>query len=210
LTKQPCSTVCEPDTCDTFQFMAKKLKMKVLHPGGLKATKLLAEKCKISSDMIILDAGCGSGRSAFFLAKNYNCRIIGVDIDPSIMLKAQAIAISKRFGDQVVFRFANANDLPFPNQTFDGAIFQAVLIFTNKTQALHSAYEKIRSGGFLGVIELAWKKQPPEDIITKVRETLCSAAVNTEIHVIGYDYLEGQVLRLFIQKYWIITLTLLE
>jgi ubiquinone/menaquinone biosynthesis C-methylase UbiE len=182
LTKQTCSAVCEPDTCDTFQFMAKKLKMKVLHPGGLTATKLLAEKCKISSDMIILDAGCGSGRSAFFLAKNYDCRIVGVDIEPSLLLKAQAEAVSNGLGDQVVFRFANANNLPFPDQTFDGAIFQAALIFTNKTKALHSVYQKIRSGGFLGVIELAWKKPPTENVVTKVRETLCAAAVNTEIH----------------------------
>jgi len=56
--------------------MANTLKMKVLHPGGLNATKILAEKCKLSPGMIILDAGCGSGRSAIFLAEQYGCRII--------------------------------------------------------------------------------------------------------------------------------------
>jgi ubiquinone/menaquinone biosynthesis C-methylase UbiE len=182
LTSQTCSAVCEPDTCDTFQFMAKTLRMKVLHPGGLHATKLLAEKCKISSDMIILDAGCGSGRSDIFIANKYGCRIVGVDIETETLLKAQAEAVSNGLGDRVVFRLANANDLPFQDQTFDGAIFQAALIFTNKTEALQSIYQKIRSGGFLGVIELAWKKQPPENIVTKVRETLCAAAINTETH----------------------------
>ena len=162
--------------------MAKTLKMKVLHPGGLHATKLLAEKCKISSDMIILDAGCGSGRSDILLAKQYGCRIVGIDIEPGPLLKAQAEAISNGVGDKVVFRCANANDLPFQDQTFDGAIFQAALIFTNKTEALRSVYQKIRSGGFLGVIELAWKKPPPENIVTRVRDTLCAAAVNTETH----------------------------
>lgn len=156
--------------------------MKVLHPGGLHATKLLAEKCKISSDMIILDAGCGSGRSDIFLANKYGCRIVGVDIETETLLKAQAEAVSNSLGDRVVFRPGNANDLPFQDQTFDGAIFQAALIFTNKTEALHSVHQKIRSGGFLGVIELAWKKPPTETIVTKVRETLCAAAVNTETH----------------------------
>ncbi len=182
LTKQTCSTVCEPDTCDTFQFMAKTLKMKVLHPGGLQATKLLAEKCKISSDMLILDVGCGSGRSDIFLAKQYGCRIVGVDIDAGTLLKAQAKAISNGVGDRVTFRVADANDLPFVDQTFEGAIIQAALIFTNKTKALHTVNQKIRSGGFLGVIELAWKKQPTERVVTRVRETLCSAAINTETH----------------------------
>ena len=182
LTSQTCSIVCEPGTCDTFHFMAKILKMKVLHPGGLHATKLLAEKCKISSDMIILDAGCGSGLSDIFIANKYGCRIVGIDIETETLLKAQAEAVSNGLGDRVVFRVGNANNLPFQDQIFDGAIFQAALIFTNKTEALQSVYHKVRSGGFLGVIELAWKKPPLEKIVTKVRETLCAAAVNTETH----------------------------
>ena len=186
LTRQTCSAVCETGTCDTFQFMAKTLKMKVLHPGGLQATKLLAEKCKISSDMIVLDVGCGSGRSDIFLANKYGCRIVGVDIETETLLKAQTEAVSNCLGDRVAFRLANANELPFQDQTFDGAIFQAALIFTNKTEALRSVYQKIRSGGFLGVIELAWKKPPTENIVTKVRETLCAAAINTETH---YDWI---------------------
>ena len=204
MTQQTCSAVCGPDTCDTFQFMANTLKMKVLHPGGLLATKLLAEKCRFSPDMIVLDAGCGSGRSAIFLAKQYGCRIVGVDIEPSPLLKAQAEAISKGVSDRVAFRVADANDLPFQDQTFDGAIFQAALIFTNKAKALHTVNQKIRAGGFLGVIELAWKKPPSEEIVTKVRETLCAAAVNTETHEdwirlldqVGFEVVHSELLDL--------------
>jgi ubiquinone/menaquinone biosynthesis C-methylase UbiE len=162
--------------------MAKTLKMKVLHPGGLHATRLLAERCKISSDLTILDGGCGSGRSDIFLAKRYGCRIVGVDIDPGTLLKAQAEAVSNDVGDRISFRVADANDLPFRDQTFDGAVFQAALIFTDKAKALQSVSQKVRPGGFLGVIELAWKKPPKETIVSQVRDTLCSAAINTETH----------------------------
>ncbi|MFW9831269.1 MAG: class I SAM-dependent methyltransferase [Candidatus Thorarchaeota archaeon] len=182
MTKQKCSTVCKPETCDTFQFMAKTLKMKVLHPGGLYATKLLAEKSKISSESTILDVGCGSGRSDIYLARHYGCKIVGVDIDIETLMRARAEAVSNGVGDRVAFRLANANSLPFQDQTFDGAIFQAALIFTNKNKVLHSVYHMIRFGGFLGVVELAWKKPPTERIVTRVRETLCSAAINTEVH----------------------------
>jgi len=182
LTKQDCSAACEPKTCDTFLFMANTLKMKVLHPGGLSATKLLADKCNISSESTILDAGCGSGRSDIFLAKRYGCTIVGVDINPETLLKARAEAVLKGVKDQVTFRIADANYLPFQDNVFDGAIFQAALIFTDKAKALYSVYQKIRPGGFLGVIELAWKKPPTGRIVTRVRETLCSAAINTETH----------------------------
>jgi ubiquinone/menaquinone biosynthesis C-methylase UbiE len=180
MTQQKCSAVCEPETCDTFQFMAKTIKMKVLHPGGLPATEVLAEKCHLSPNMAVLDVGCGSGRSAFFLAKQYGCRIVGVDIDPSSLLKAQAEAIAKGLGNRVAFRVADANNLPFQDETFDGAIFQAALIFTDKAKALDTVNQKIRAGGFLGIIELTWKKPPTEKIASRVRTTLCAAAVNTE------------------------------
>lgn len=48
---------CDPGECDTFQFMAKDLGINVLHPGGLSATKILAERCSISKDMTLLDVG---------------------------------------------------------------------------------------------------------------------------------------------------------
>ena len=51
-----CAHVCEPGGCDFFEFMSKKLGIDVLHPGGLGATELLAERCGISKDMTILDA----------------------------------------------------------------------------------------------------------------------------------------------------------
>jgi ubiquinone/menaquinone biosynthesis C-methylase UbiE len=180
LTQQTCSTVCEPGTCDTFQFMAKTLKMKVLHPGGLIATEAMVNKCMLAQDMTILDVGCGSGRSAIVLARKYGCRIVGVDIEIGSLRRAQAEAVSKGVADRVTFREADANHLPFQDETFDGAIFQASLIFTDKAKALQEAYRTIRTGGFLGVIELSWKKRPTEEIVARVRETLCAAAVNTE------------------------------
>lgn len=100
---------CPPDECDTFQFMSKKLGMKVLHPGGLQATRLLAEKCGITKDMTILDAGCGSGSGSIFLAKQYGCRVVGVDVDPTSLIKAHEKARSQKILDKVAFRLADVN-----------------------------------------------------------------------------------------------------
>lgn len=179
---QTVKCVCEPDECDTFQFMAKKLRMNVLHPGGLQGTELLAQQCRITKNMNILDAGCGSGSSSIFLAQKYGCRVIGIDVDHSSILKAHVIANKKGILDRVSFRQMDITDLSFQDQTFDGAICQAALIFTEKQKALHTIYQKIRLGGFFGVIELAWKTNPPNCIARRVENTLCAAAVNTEQH----------------------------
>jgi SAM-dependent methyltransferase len=173
---------CEPDECDTFQFMAKKLHMSVLHPGGLQGTELLAERSEISNNMAILDAGCGSGSSSIFLARRYGCKVVGIDIDQKSLTRAYKTARKKAVLDRVAFRTMDICGLSFQDQTFDGAICQAALIFTKKREALKTIYKKINAKGFVGIIELAWKTNPPNNIARRVGNTLCAAAVNTEKH----------------------------
>jgi ubiquinone/menaquinone biosynthesis C-methylase UbiE len=177
-----CSYVCEPDECDTFQFMAKKLGMKVLHPGGLDATEILAKRAGISRDMIILDAGCGSGSSSILQAERYGCGVVGVDLDQSLLMKAHAAARKKGVLDRVAFRLADMHDLPFRDDTFDGAITQATLIFTEKTKTLQMLLRKVRPQGFVGLVELAWKSSPTGQMISRVGEVLCRTASNAELH----------------------------
>jgi SAM-dependent methyltransferase len=182
LEQEQLSCACEAEKCDTFQFMSRKLGIEVLHPGGLQATKQMVEKCKISRDMIVLDAGCGRGTSSIFLARQYGCRVVGVDTDPTSLVKAHEKAHKKNVLDKVAFRLEDLNSLSLQDNTFDGAIFQASLIFCDKARVLRAVNRKIRSGGFLGVIELAWKVPPPADVKAIVKDILCAAAVNVELH----------------------------
>jgi SAM-dependent methyltransferase len=173
--------ICPADECDTFQFMAKRLHVKVLHPGGLAATDTLARKCGVSRDAMLLDVGCGRGSSTIYLARRYGCRVVGVDLDRDLLFEAQRTALAKGTAGRVAFRVADINSLPFENGAFDAAIVQAVLIFAEKKNALlRHLYEKIRPGGFIGVDELAWKKTPPAHVRERVAGTLCGAAVNAE------------------------------
>ena len=50
------------------------------HMGGFETTKALIELCYINQDTYVLDAGCGVGATACYLAKRYGCRVVGVDI----------------------------------------------------------------------------------------------------------------------------------
>lgn len=171
---------CNPEACDTFQFMAKHLGVSVLHPGGLAATAELAERCSVSARMTILDAGCGAGSSSVFLARRFGCRVVGVDADPRLLVKAEEAARKARVLERVAFRQADLHELPFGDGTFDGAIAQAVLIFTDKPRALRQIVRTIRAGGFFGSIELTWRREPSEEIVRRVSETLCSVAANAE------------------------------
>jgi len=142
----------------------------------------MADKCEISRDMIILDAGCGSGSSSIFLAKRYGCRVVGIDVDPTSLMKAHEKARHENMLDRVAFRLEDLNFQSLQNSMFDGAIFQASLIFCEKARVLPAISQKIRPGGFLGAVELAWKVPPTAETMAKVRSVLCAAAVNAEQH----------------------------
>ena len=174
--------ICEPDDCDTFKFMAKRLGMNVLHPGGLDATEILAKRCGFSESTTILDAGCGSGSTSIFLAKRFGCKVIGVDVDHSALMKANFSAQKENLNHKTAFRYANIQDLPFQDGTFDGAIIQATLIFTEKSKALQMIAKKVHEDGYIGVIELVWKSNPTEEIVQKVSDVLCRASAHTECH----------------------------
>jgi SAM-dependent methyltransferase len=162
--------------------MAKQLGVSVLHPGGFSSTKELAKKCGLNRASLILDVGCGKGSSSLFLAKHYGCRMVGVDLDQNLLLQALKAAERRGALGQVVFRQADIHELPFEDNSFDAAIIQAVLIFTEKPKVLKQVVRKLRPGGCIGVVEIAWKKPPTSEVLNAVRNTLCDVAVNAEIH----------------------------
>jgi SAM-dependent methyltransferase len=168
--------------CDTFECMANRIGMKVLHPGGLMATEDLAEKCGIQKDVTILDVGCGRGSTSIFLARQYGCRVIGIDIDRRLLLEAQKETRRNNVLEKVSFRIADITNLPFEDESFDGAIVQAMLIFTEKSKALHQLIRKIKFNQFIGLLELTLKKPPPPQVITRVRNIICREVSNAEKH----------------------------
>ena len=55
------------------------------HMGGFETTKALIELCHINKDTYVLDAGCGVGATACYLAKRYGCSVVGVDLSEGMI-----------------------------------------------------------------------------------------------------------------------------
>lgn len=69
----------------------------------------------------LLDAGCGAGRVALGLARLGYENIVGIDMCPPMVAEARRLAEAK--GLAVEFWDADALQLPFASDSFDGAIF---------------------------------------------------------------------------------------
>jgi len=132
------------------------------HLGGLGATEELIEMCHISADSYILDVGCGAGATPAFIAKTIGCRVVGVDISEGMIQRSWEYAKREGILDRVEFRVADAQDLPFEDDTFDAVITESVTAFPEDKQRAVDEYARVvKPGGYVGLNESAWLKVPP-------------------------------------------------
>ena len=110
-----------------FEFAAEVGLIK--HIGEQEATEALLKLCHISKDTYVLDVGCGVRVSPVFIAKKYGCRMIGVDISEGMVERSKERAKRERLKNRVEFRVADAQNLPFDDNTFDAVITESVTAF---------------------------------------------------------------------------------
>jgi len=131
------------------------------HIGGVVATRELIQLCQIDASKYVLDVGCGVGRTPCYLAKTTGCRVMGVDILPAMVARAQELALAENLASQVEFRVADAQALPFEDATFDAVLTESVTTFTDDRQKAVREYARVvRPGGFIGLNESVWLKTP--------------------------------------------------
>jgi len=169
---------CDPEKCDIFDFMAMQVGMTVIHPGGMKATRSLAEACGIGPGKRVIDIGCGKGTGSVYLAEKYGCQVTGIDMDERLLGEAQALAEKRGVEDRVLFRKGDALKLPFSDRSFDAAFSQAVLVLVrDQKKAVQEALRVIRPGGSAGWLELSWNRQPPPGFLDLASDVLCAACM---------------------------------
>jgi len=96
------------------------------HVGGLEATQELARLFSPSRRSSVLDIGSGLGGPSRYLAANYGCRVIGIEITEEYCRIASVLAARMGLEDRVEYRNGDARELLFPDGTFDGAWTQHV------------------------------------------------------------------------------------
>ena len=84
------------------------------HVGGLAATQELARLFSPSRGSYVLDIGSGLGGPSRYLAANYGCRVIGIDITEEYCRIASVLAARMGLEDRVEYRHGDARVLLFP------------------------------------------------------------------------------------------------
>jgi ubiquinone/menaquinone biosynthesis C-methylase UbiE len=93
-----------------------------------------------------LDIGCGEGTNTRALAK-LGARMMAIDVSPTFVRHARETEIDA--GDGIVYDVADAQALPFPDDSFDFATaFMSLMDVPDYRTALGEANRVVRPGGF--------------------------------------------------------------
>ena len=127
-----------------------------IHTGGARSSIELFKKLTISPDAQVLDAGCGIGGSSRLLAKQFNCRVVGVDLAEKFIESAIFLTQCTRLENLVSFQQGSVLDLPFENNTFDAVLCQHILMnIEDKSTAAKEFFRILKPGGKLMLHEIA-------------------------------------------------------
>lgn len=195
---------CDVNKCDIFDFMAEHVGLTVLHPGGYAATQKLANLCHLSGDTKVLDLACGKGTSAIYLSQKYKCSVVGIDISEDLITQAEILSKRNGFNDRVSFRVADALELPFSDEEFDVIVAQAMLVLvSDKQKVIQEALRVTKHDGYVGWIELSWKKQPPEEFMDTVSNVICAYCMKNVSTFEGWNelFINSGVKRLRTEKH---------
>lgn len=129
----------------------------------LKENKFLAEQVNISRDDYILDAGCGVGGSAIWLAKTYGAKVTGISIASSHVEAARRNAIRNGVANLVSFESKDYTDTGFPADTFDTVwAIESFCHAPDKVKLFREVWRILKPGGRLIVAD-GFQARTPRD-----------------------------------------------
>ena len=129
------------------------------HGRGIAATQELVALLKPEPGEHILDIGSGIGGPARWFAAKCGVRVTGIDLTPEFCAAAEALNRVTGLADRIAIRNGSALALPVPDNEFDRAYSQNVIMnIADKRQFYREAFRALRPGGVLALSNLCLGK----------------------------------------------------
>ncbi|EMB56283.1 class I SAM-dependent methyltransferase [Streptococcus mutans] len=152
-----------------------RLGKKRLRPGGITATNWLIEQGQFSKDSHVLEVACNMCTTSIELVQTYGCSIEGVDRDPKALEKARANICEAGLDELVHVQQANAMKLPFPDDSFDIIINEAMLTMLGdeaKIKAIKEYLRVLKPGGRLLTHDVSFTEERMGEQLASLRQTI--------------------------------------
>ena len=123
--------------------------------------KELAQMAGITLDDQVLDAGCGVGGSAIFLAKTIGCQVKGITLSKKQRDSANLNALNAGVESLATFEMQDFTNTPFEDESFDVIWgLESVVHAQDKIAFLKETQRLLKPGGRLVMGEYYKKEEP--------------------------------------------------
>jgi ubiquinone/menaquinone biosynthesis C-methylase UbiE len=89
------------------------------HTRGRESTLEVAELANLKASDLVLDVGCGLGGTARYLAKQFKCNVVGIDLTKEYISVAKKLTELVGLSDRVELRHVSALEIPYEDERFD-------------------------------------------------------------------------------------------
>lgn len=116
--------------------------------------RFLVSQIEAGADESVLDVACGTGAVALELVRAHGCRVVGIDQSPEMLAAGRKRVDSAGQSDRVELREGRAEELPFPDASFDALTFTYLLRYVDDPGAtLRELARVVRPGGVVAGLD---------------------------------------------------------
>lgn len=173
-------------------FLARMGKTR-LRPGGKEATDWLLNHADLTADSRVLEVACNMGTTLIGVAEKYGCKVTGVDLDQNALKRAAENVRTHGLEDRITLLQGNAFSLPFPDNTFDVVINEAMLtmlVGDKKDKALAEYRRVLKPGGKLLTQDVCLRTEDAakqNELVSQI-----SRAINVHVEPLTPDAWRGK------------------
>jgi tocopherol O-methyltransferase len=137
---------------------------RTLHEALMNENEYVGNDLKLTNSDVVLDAGCGVGGTAIWIAEKYNAKIVGINIVEKQIKLARKYAKRRGVDNLVSFELKDYCNTGFPDESFDKIYaLESVCHASNKEDFVKEASRLLKPGGKLCVYDYFVNKVKNKD-----------------------------------------------